>query len=133
MNPFFNAGMGAGMNAAQQGAAAGGAPAATPGGGAPAPTNPAAGGMPGAGMFNPAMINNMLAGMAVNPGGGNPAAGGGGGMPAPPPAQDPALRFASQISQLCDMGFMDTDANLRALIATGGNVNAAVERLLSGV
>ena len=84
-------------------------------------------------MFNPAMINNMLAGMAVNPGGGNPAAGGGGDMPAPPPAQDPALRFASQISQLCDMGFMDTDANLRALIATGGNVNAAVERLLSGV
>jgi ubiquilin len=46
---------------------------------------------------------------------------------------DPAARFASQISQLCDMGFLDTDANLRALIATGGNVNAAVERLLSGV
>ena len=43
------------------------------------------------------------------------------------------MRFASQISQLCDMGFMDSEANLRALVATGGNVNAAVERLLSGI
>ena len=84
------------------------------------------------------MINNILAGMAapgaagVPPMGGAPM-GGAAAPPAPPAAQDPALRFASQISQLCDMGFMDTDANLRALIATGGNVNAAVERLLSGV
>ena len=38
----------------------------------------------------------------------------------------------SVLTQLCDMGFLDTDANLRALMATGGNVNAAVERLLSG-
>jgi len=29
------------------------------------------------------------------------------------------------------MGFFDTDANLRALVATGGNVNAAVERLFA--
>jgi ubiquilin len=33
---------------------------------------------------------------------------------------------------LQDMGFFDRDANIRALQATGGNVNAAVERLLSG-
>lgn len=31
-----------------------------------------------------------------------------------------------------DMGFYDRDTNIRALQATGGNVNAAVERLLSG-
>ena len=56
-------------------------------------------------------------------------------LAAPPaaPAQDPSLRFANQISSLCDMGFVDSEANLRALIATGGNVNAAVERLLGGM
>jgi ubiquilin len=32
-----------------------------------------------------------------------------------------------------DMGFFDRDANIRALQATGGNVNAAVDRLLSGM
>ena len=32
---------------------------------------------------------------------------------------------------LQDMGFFDRDANIRALHATGGNVNAAVDRLLS--
>lgn len=34
---------------------------------------------------------------------------------------------------LQDMGFFDREANIRALQATGGNVNAAVDRLLSGV
>ncbi len=47
-------------------------------------------------------------------------------------AVDPAVRFASQLQQLQDMGFPDRAANLRALQATGGNVNAAVERLLNG-
>lgn len=31
-----------------------------------------------------------------------------------------------------DMGFFDREANVRALQQTGGNVNAAVERLLAG-
>jgi ubiquilin len=31
---------------------------------------------------------------------------------------------------LQDMGFYDQEANIRALQASGGNVNAAVERLL---
>lgn len=30
-----------------------------------------------------------------------------------------------------DMGFFDPEANIRALQATGGNVNAAVDRLLN--
>ena len=47
-----------------------------------------------------------------------------------PPA-DPEAAFASQLQQLQDMGFFDRDANIRALVATGGNVHAAVERLLS--
>jgi UBA/TS-N domain len=35
-------------------------------------------------------------------------------------------------SDVQDMGFFDESENLRVLVATGGNVNAAVERLLSG-
>jgi hypothetical protein len=31
---------------------------------------------------------------------------------------------------LNEMGFYDADANIRALLATGGNVHLAVERLL---
>ena len=53
--------------------------------------------------------------------------------PAPSPAAplaDPAVTYASQIQQLRDMGFSDQPAMIRALIATQGNVNAAVERLL---
>eukprot|EP00955_Chlamydomonas_euryale_P016923 180525-Chlamydomonas_euryale.AAC.7 len=57
--------------------------------------------------------------------------GGGGGMPfAPPPVADPETAFANQLQQLQDMGFYDRQANITALQATGGNVNAAVERLL---
>eukprot|EP00063_Salmo_salar_P053209 XP_014028044.1 PREDICTED: ubiquilin-1-like isoform X4 [Salmo salar] len=35
-----------------------------------------------------------------------------------------------QVEQLTTMGFLNPEANLQALIATGGDVNAAVERLL---
>ena len=38
---------------------------------------------------------------------------------------------ASQLHQLQAMGFSDKQANLRALQASGGVVQAAVERLLS--
>ena len=53
------------------------------------------------------------------------AAPGAPGTPAPP-----RERFATQLQKLSDMGFTDEAANLTALQATGGNVNAAVERLL---
>ena len=56
-----------------------------------------------------------------------------GTAPAPAPAVDPAARFASQLQQLRDMGFSDDAASLRVLAMTGGNVNAAVERLLGGM
>lgn len=54
---------------------------------------------------------------------------------APPPAvpavpPNPAERYASQLRQLEQMGFSDQGRNLRALQESGGNVNAAVERLL---
>lgn len=46
-------------------------------------------------------------------------------------SQPPEERFASQLDQLASMGFVDRQANVQALIATMGDVNAAVERLLS--
>ncbi|XP_047196993.1 ubiquilin-4 [Hippoglossus stenolepis] len=43
----------------------------------------------------------------------------------------PEARFQQQLDQLNAMGFINREANLQALIATGGDVNAAVERLLA--
>ncbi|KAK6312779.1 hypothetical protein J4Q44_G00161260 [Coregonus suidteri] len=45
-------------------------------------------------------------------------------------AQTEELPFQQQLEQLSTMGFLNPEANLQALIATGGDVNAAVERLL---
>ncbi|XP_039006947.1 ubiquitin domain-containing protein DSK2b-like isoform X2 [Hibiscus syriacus] len=42
----------------------------------------------------------------------------------------PEELYATQLSQLQEMGFYDTVENIRALRATAGNVHAAVERLL---
>lgn len=46
-------------------------------------------------------------------------------FPVPPEEQ-----YATQLSQLREMGFYDTEENIGALRATSGNVHAAVERLL---
>jgi len=54
-----------------------------------------------------------------------------GQMRAGNPDQPPEERFASQLDQLASMGFVDRQANIQALIATMGDVNAAVERLLA--
>ncbi|CAF1093914.1 unnamed protein product [Rotaria sp. Silwood1] len=43
----------------------------------------------------------------------------------------PDERYAVQLEQLVSMGFTNREANLQALTATMGDVNAAVERLLS--
>ncbi|XP_060109807.1 ubiquilin-4 [Heteronotia binoei] len=45
-------------------------------------------------------------------------------------AQSPEVRFQQQLEQLNAMGFINREANLQALIATGGDINAAIERLL---
>uniref|UniRef100_A0A8C8CPH6 Ubiquilin-4 n=1 Tax=Oncorhynchus tshawytscha TaxID=74940 RepID=A0A8C8CPH6_ONCTS len=42
----------------------------------------------------------------------------------------PEVRFQQQLDQLSAMGFINREANLQALIATGGDINAAIERLL---
>ena len=48
----------------------------------------------------------------------------------PPPQVPPQVLYSSQLSSMAEMGFADADANLRALVATGGNLDAAIARLL---
>ncbi|CAK9177914.1 unnamed protein product [Ilex paraguariensis] len=56
---------------------------------------------------------------------------GAGGLTVPnTPDVPPEELYATQLSQLQEMGFFDTQENIRALRATSGNVHAAVERLL---
>eukprot|EP00238_Polyblepharides_amylifera_P012465 CAMPEP_0196582390 /NCGR_PEP_ID=MMETSP1081-20130531/38734_1 /TAXON_ID=36882 /ORGANISM="Pyramimonas amylifera, Strain CCMP720" /LENGTH=571 /DNA_ID=CAMNT_0041902939 /DNA_START=202 /DNA_END=1917 /DNA_ORIENTATION=+ len=45
--------------------------------------------------------------------------------------QPPEAMYAAQLQQLQDMGFVDQPKNIQALVATAGNINAAIERLLS--
>ncbi|PWA75214.1 ubiquitin family protein [Artemisia annua] len=71
--------------------------------------------------------NNMGLDMLMNMFGGL----GAGGMAAPNvPDVPPEQLYATQLSQLQEMGFFDTQENIWALRASGGNVHAAVERLL---
>ncbi|KAJ2071604.1 hypothetical protein GGI09_009259 [Coemansia sp. S100] len=59
------------------------------------------------------------------------------GMMGQPPAAasanqaPPEERFQQQLQQLNDMGFWNAAQNIRALSITGGNVEAAIEYLLS--
>ncbi|XP_027345573.1 ubiquitin domain-containing protein DSK2a-like isoform X2 [Abrus precatorius] len=56
---------------------------------------------------------------------------GAGSLAAPNRSDEPPEQlYATQLTQLQEMGFFDTQENIRALVATSGNVHAAVERLL---
>lgn len=116
---------------------------------------PGAGGMPGF----PPMMGGMPFGMppampgANNSGGNNGLPGGGdldfsnliqqfqqsgiggaapfSGLPAQVPPSNPADRFRAQLRSLEGMGFDDEQANLAALTANHGNLNRAVDHLLS--
>merc|ERR1712038_838690 len=63
------------------------------------------------------LMNSMVSGMANQ------------GLNAnvPPPEE----RFRTQLETLASMGFVDRQANIQALIATFGDVNAAIDRLLN--
>ena len=50
-------------------------------------------------------------------------------VPPAPATVPPAQLYASQLSLMSEMGFADADANLRALVATGGNLDAAIQQL----
>ena len=55
-------------------------------------------------------------------------------LPAPASAAPTVdARYPTQLGQLVSMGFSDGAANLEALEQSGGNLNAAVERLLGGL
>ena len=43
----------------------------------------------------------------------------------------PEERYRAQLEQLTAMGFVNREANLQALIASFGDINAAIERLLA--
>ena len=77
--------------------------------------------------FNPAQLMQMMQMMGGL---------GGGGSSVPvmhvPDARPPAERFASQLASMHEMGFGDDAQCLRALTATHGNVQMAVERILDG-
>jgi len=73
-----------------------------------------------------AMLQQMMANMPQ--GGGR----GGGGAAAPQQSVRPEIVYRDQLRQLNEMGFTNASANLNALIATGGNLEAAVDRLITG-
>jgi len=96
-------------------------------GAAPAP---AAGGFPFLnanpfGAVDPAVMQQLF---------GMSAGGSGFGAAAVPPAdtRSPEERFQVQLQQLQDMGFTNASQNVRALLATGGNVHSAIEYILGG-
>jgi len=121
--------------------------------GAGAGTGGGAPGGGGAGGFDPAVMQQLFglgAGTGAAAGGGGGAtpntlgaggpfgafgAGGFGGT-APPAApadtRPPEERFQVQLQQLNDMGFTNASQNVRALLATGGNVHSAIEYILGG-
>ena len=88
---------------------------------------------------NVAQISQLMAQMFNSPGGmaglgGLAGLGGMGGLmgnTAGNNQQPPEERFSSQLDQLSAMGFNDRQANIQALVATRGDVNAAVERLIN--
>lgn len=100
-------------------------------------TPPAAGSPPAAAappnpMFNPALMQQLLGG-GGGFGGAPGAAGWGGGAPAAPAdTRPPEERFQVQLQQLQEMGFTNAQQNIRALLATGGNVHSAIEYILGG-
>ncbi|KAI8979460.1 hypothetical protein BDF20DRAFT_869670 [Mycotypha africana] len=59
-------------------------------------------------------------------------AGGAAAPASPADTRPPEERFQVQLQQLNDMGFWEAAKNIRALQATGGNVEAAIDLLLSG-
>lgn len=112
------------------------------------PAAGAGGASSGGAGFDPALAQQLFgmgagAGGAGAPGanafapGNNPfgAFGGGAFGGSAPPAADTRSteeRFQVQLQQLNDMGFTNASQNVRALLATAGNVHSAIEYILGG-
>ncbi|VDD75265.1 unnamed protein product [Mesocestoides corti] len=69
--------------------------------------------------------------VAASASGTQAAEGGGGSVVISDAEAPPEERYAAQLQILASLGFTNREANLQALIATFGDVNAAVERLLA--
>ncbi|KAF9225119.1 hypothetical protein BS17DRAFT_807508 [Gyrodon lividus] len=92
----------------------------------PQPSATGAGAVPN--LFDPALMQQMQTAFGGFGGGfGAPAA-----AAAPADTRPPEERFQVQLQQLQDMGFTNAAQNVRALLATAGNVHAAIEYILSG-
>lgn len=84
------------------------------------------------GMVDPALVQSLLGGL------GGTATGTAStplppfAAPAPADTRPPEERFQVQLQQLQDMGFTNAAQNVRALLATAGNVHAAIEYILGG-
>lgn len=74
------------------------------------------------GMVDPGLVQSLLGGL-----GGTATV-----NPTPADTRPPEERFQVQLQQLQDMGFTNAAQNVRALLATGGNVHAAIEYILGG-
>jgi len=82
--------------------------------------------------FDPALMQQML-GLGAFGGTGAGGLGSYGSTPLPPSdTRPPEERFQVQLQQLQDMGFTNASQNVRALLATGGNVSSAIEYILGG-
>ncbi len=74
--------------------------------------------------FNPNSFQNLFANLNMNAG---PAS-----RPPTDPSVNPAIIYREQLARLNEMGFTDAEANIAALTATGGILDAALDRLISG-
>ncbi|KAK0228766.1 hypothetical protein IW262DRAFT_1352869 [Armillaria fumosa] len=86
--------------------------------------------------LDPALTRQLLLGGGLPGGLGSGLGGGLGGFGAAPTApadtRSPEERFQVQLQQLQDMGFTNASQNVRALLATAGNVHSAIEYILGG-
>lgn len=74
--------------------------------------------------------SNPFAGLGALGGFGGLGGAGGAASGQPSDSRPPEERYASQLQQLRDMGFVDGQANLRALLISGGSVEGAISILL---
>ncbi|SCV67900.1 BQ2448_5511 [Microbotryum intermedium] len=100
-------------------------PFAAFGGGAGAGAGAGAGGQPNMAQMMAQMQALQQMGMGMGFGGN------GGGAAGAQSSVPPEERFQTQLAQLQGMGFYDASKNIRALLASGGNVEAAIEYLFS--
>ncbi|KAI8380719.1 hypothetical protein BD560DRAFT_386914 [Blakeslea trispora] len=77
------------------------------------------------------LLQQMMMGLPTNPYGAGSFSDFGFQQQQPSSSEPPEVRFRDQLAQLEEMGFSEKSANVRALMATGGNVQAAIEYLLS--